>query len=145
MHFFCYFFLAYPILTVSLVPDFLSSTGLFNTLRSQHRLKASGKHLFDAAVYKTDSSTTSFHAMVRELSHLTRSAQPTLFHHMLATLAEEGRLMRLYTQNVDGIYTALEPLATTVPLNPKGPWPRTIQLHGGLEKMVCTKCGELSN
>jgi NAD+-dependent protein deacetylase SIR2 len=53
--------------------------------------------------------------------------------------------MRLYTQNVDGIDTALEPLATTVPLNPKGPWPRTIQLHGGLEKMVCTKCGELSN
>jgi NAD+-dependent protein deacetylase SIR2 len=134
-----------PLLTVLLVPDFRSSTGLFNTLRSQHRLKASGKHLFDAAVYKTDSSTTSFHAMVRELSHLTRSAQPTLFHHMLATLAEEGRLMRLYTQNVDGIDTALEPLATTVPLNPKGPWPRTIQLHGGLEKMVCTKCGELSN
>jgi NAD-dependent histone deacetylase SIR2 len=78
------------------------------------------------------------------LSHMTRSAQPTQFHHMLATLAEEGRLMRLYTQNVDGIDTAMDPLATTVPLKSKGPWPRTIQLHGGLEKMVCTKCGVLS-
>jgi NAD+-dependent protein deacetylase SIR2 len=83
--------------------------------------------------------------MIRELSHLTRNAKPTPFHHMLATLAEEGRLMRLYTQNVDGIDTSLEPLATNVPLNPKGPWPKTIQLHGGLEKMVCTKCGDLSN
>lgn len=83
--------------------------------------------------------------MIRELSHLTRNAEPTPFHHMLATLAEEGRLMRLYTQNVDGIDTSLEPLATNVPLNPKGPWPKTIQLHGGLEKMVCTKCGDLSN
>jgi NAD-dependent histone deacetylase SIR2 len=83
--------------------------------------------------------------MVRELAHLTQNAKPTPFHHMLATLAEEGRLMRLYTQNVDGIDTALEPLATKVPLNPKGPWPKTVQLHGGLEKMVCTKCGHLSN
>jgi NAD-dependent histone deacetylase SIR2 len=64
---------------------------------------------------------------------------------MLATLAEEGRLMRLYTQNVDGIDTSLEPLATKVPLNAKGPWPKTIQLHGGLMKMVCQKCTHLSD
>jgi NAD+-dependent protein deacetylase SIR2 len=132
-------------LTLSPVPDFRSSTGLFKSLRGQHKLKASGKHLFDASVYRSNSSTSSFHDMIRELSHLTRNAQPTLFHHMLATLAEEGRLLRLYTQNVDGIDTSLEPLATQVPLNPKGPWPKTIQLHGGLEKMVCTKCGALSD
>lgn len=83
--------------------------------------------------------------MVRELSQLTQTAKPTPFHHMLATLAEEGRLMRLYSQNVDGIDTSLTPLATNVPLNPKGPWPKTIQLHGGLEKMACTKCHNLSD
>jgi NAD-dependent histone deacetylase SIR2 len=83
--------------------------------------------------------------MVRELSHLTQNAKPTPFHHMLATLAEEGRLLRLYSQNVDGIDTSLQPLATTVPLNKKGPWPKTIQLHGGLEKMVCSKCGHLAD
>jgi len=81
--------------------------------------------------------------MVKELSHLTKNAQPTLFHHMLATIAEQGRLMRLYTQNVDGIDVALEPLQTEVPLNPKGPWPQTIQLHGGLSKMVCNSCAKL--
>ncbi|KAH7330390.1 DHS-like NAD/FAD-binding domain-containing protein [Rhexocercosporidium sp. MPI-PUGE-AT-0058] len=127
------------------IPDFRSSTGLFSTLRSQHKLKTSGKHLFDAAVYRNDNSTSSFHDMVRELGHSTQNAKPTPFHHMLATLAEEGRLMRLYTQNVDGIDTSLPPLATTVPLNRKGPWPKTVQLHGGLDKMVCSKCGDLQD
>ncbi|KAK3945311.1 DHS-like NAD/FAD-binding domain-containing protein [Diplogelasinospora grovesii] len=125
------------------IPDFRSSTGLFTTLRGQHKVKASGKHLFDASVYKHDASTESFHKMVRELAHMTSKAKPTPFHHMLASMAAEGRLMRLYSQNVDGIDTQMAPLATTVPLNIKGPWPTTVQLHGGLEKMVCTKCSHL--
>lgn len=126
------------------VPDFRSSNGLFNTLRSDNKLKASGKHLFDASVYQTDDSTSSFHDMVRTLSQLVSDAKPTLFHEMLATLASEGRLLRLYTQNVDGIDTSLPPLVTKVPLENKGPWPKTIQLHGSLEQMVCTKCNKLS-
>ena len=126
------------------VPDFRSSNGLFNTLRSDNKLKASGKHLFDASVYQTDDSTSSFHDMVRTLSQLVSDAKPTMFHQMLATLASEDRLLRLYTQNVDGIDTSLKPLATKVPLESKGPWPRTIQLHGSLEQMVCTKCTKLS-
>ncbi|EPE09177.1 sir2 family protein [Ophiostoma piceae UAMH 11346] len=127
------------------IPDFRSSTGLFTTLRGQHGLRGSGKHLFDASVYKHDSSTSSFHTMVRELAHMTQTAKPTAFHHMLASLAQEGRLMRLYSQNVDCIDTNIEPLATNVPLNAKGPWPTTIQLHGGLAKMVCSKCGQLED
>ncbi|KAK4250821.1 DHS-like NAD/FAD-binding domain-containing protein [Corynascus novoguineensis] len=125
------------------IPDFRSSTGLFATLRGQHKLKASGKHLFDASVYKHDSSTESFHTMVRELAQITSNAKPTPFHHMLASIAAEGRLMRMYSQNIDTLDTQMPPLATTVPLNTKGPWPTTVQLHGGLEKMVCTKCGHI--
>ncbi|KAF5019834.1 hypothetical protein F66182_8147 [Fusarium sp. NRRL 66182] len=125
------------------IPDFRSSTGLFATVKSQHNLKGSGKHLFDASVYKHDSTTQSFHAMVREMDAMTKNAEPTPFHRLLASLAQEGRLLRLYSQNIDCIDTRMPPLATNVPLNPKGPWPVTIQLHGGLEKMVCTKCGNL--
>lgn len=116
---------------------------MFATLRGQHKLKASGKHLFDASVYKHDASTESFHTMVRELAEMTSAAQPTRFHHMLASIAAEGRLMRMYSQNIDILDTQMPPLATTVPLNTKGPWPTTIQLHGGLEKMVCTKCSHI--
>ncbi|KJZ76680.1 hypothetical protein HIM_04016 [Hirsutella minnesotensis 3608] len=125
------------------IPDFRSSTGLFATARSQHKLKASGKHLFDASVYKHDSSTHSFHTMVREMAHLTKNASPTPFHHLLASLANEGRLLRLYSQNIDCLDTSMPPLRTSVPLGPKGPWPPTIQLHGGLQNMVCTKCTEV--
>ena len=127
------------------VPDFRSSNGLFNILKSDNKLKASGKHLFDASVYQTDDSTTSFHEMVRTMSKLVSGAKPTAFHEMLATLASEGRLLRLYTQNIDGIDTSLPPLASSIPLERRGPWPRTIQLHGSLEKMVCSKCSTLTN
>ncbi|WXC54560.1 hypothetical protein SNK03_000555 [Fusarium graminearum] len=125
------------------IPDFRSSTGLFASVKNQHNLKGSGKHLFDASVYKHDDTTESFHAMVREMAAKTKSAKPTPFHHLLASLAHEGRLLRLYSQNIDCIDTSMEPLATQVPLNPKGPWPTTIQLHGGLQNMVCTKCSSL--
>ena len=81
--------------------------------------------------------------MVRRMSEQISEAKPTHFHHLLASIAHEGRLLRLYTQNIDCIDTNMPPLATTVPLNNKGPWPKTIQLHGGLDKMVCSKCGEL--
>lgn len=127
------------------VPDFRSPHGLFRSLRKEHNLKASGKQLFDASVYKNDSSTSSFHDMVRSLSSLASRAQPTAFHRLLARLSKEGRLLRLYTQNVDGIDTSLPPLATQVPLCHKAPWPKTIQLHGGLEKMVCQKCRHTSD
>lgn len=127
------------------IPDFRSSTGLFKSLRNEHSLRSSGKDLFDASVYQNDSSTSSFHNMVRSLSQKTKSAEPTAFHHLIATLAHEGRLLRLYTQNVDGIDTSLEPLKTVVPLPKKAPWPKSIQLHGGLDKMVCSKCHKLSD
>ena len=127
------------------VPDFRSSEGLFKTLKAEHNLKGSGKDLFDAAVYRDASSTSSFHSMVRSMSSLTRSLQPTPFHHLVARLAHEGRLLRLYSQNVDGLETSLEPLRTQVPLPLKSPWPKTVQLHGGLEKMACSKCNTLSD
>ncbi|KAL2756218.1 hypothetical protein ACRALDRAFT_1063777 [Sodiomyces alcalophilus JCM 7366] len=125
------------------IPDFRSKEGLFASLPKDHKMKGSGKHLFDASVYKHDSTTEKFHKMVCDLASMVKSAKPTLFHHMLASLAAEGRLTRLYSQNVDCIDTNLPPLATNVPLNPKGPWPKTIQLHGSVEQMVCSKCGTI--
>ncbi|EPS40758.1 hypothetical protein H072_5394 [Dactylellina haptotyla CBS 200.50] len=122
------------------IPDFRSSNGLFASVKSDYKLKASGKQLFDASVYKDDKSTSDFHDMVRNLYSMSTEAQPTSFHHLLASLATSGRLLRLYTQNVDCIETSLAPLASKTPLNNKGPWPKTIQLHGGLDKMNCSKC-----
>jgi NAD-dependent histone deacetylase SIR2 len=131
----------------SAVPDFRSATGLFNSLKAEHGLKGSGKDLFDASVYRDANSTSTFHTMVSQMSRMTKDAKPTTFHHMLATLAHEGRLLRLYSQNVDGIDTGLEPLKTRIPLtkDASGKWPKTVQVHGGLDKMVCNKCSTLSD
>ena len=127
------------------IPDFRSAHGLFRSLRGEHKLKGSGKELFDASVYKDDSSTSNFHDMVCRLAKMSETAMPTAFHRLLARLSVEGRLLRLYTQNVDGLETSLPPLATQVPLNHKAPWPQTIQLHGGIEKMMCQKCRHISD
>ncbi|KAI7279202.1 DHS-like NAD/FAD-binding domain-containing protein [Hortaea werneckii] len=128
------------------IPDFRSENGLFRTLKDEYSLKGRGQDLFDASVYKDDHSTSLFHSMVSNMSRMTKAAKPTAFHHMLATMAKEGRLLRLYTQNVDGLDTCLDPLQTRIPLtkDQDGKWPRTVQLHGGLEKMVCLKCHEIS-
>ncbi|KDN69858.1 putative Sir2 family protein [Colletotrichum sublineola] len=125
------------------IPDFRSKTGLFATLPNEHKMKGSGKHLFDASVYKHDSSTEKFHKMICDLATMVKAAKPTKFHHLLASLAAENRLLRLYSQNVDCIDTNMEPLKTNVPLNVKGPWPKTIQLHGSVEHMVCSKCTDI--
>ncbi|OGE56087.1 hypothetical protein PENARI_c003G03051 [Penicillium arizonense] len=126
--------------TAAGIPDFRSTDGLFKSLQKKHNLKASGKLLFDAAVYQDDALTLPFHEMVRSLSEEAAKTKPTAFHEMLARLGTESRLKRLYTQNIDGIETSMGPLATEVPLDVKGGWPVTIQLHGSIEKMVCQKC-----
>ncbi|KAI9928808.1 hypothetical protein ASPWEDRAFT_168781 [Aspergillus wentii DTO 134E9] len=125
------------------IPDFRSTDGLFKSLSKKHNLKASGKLLFDAAVYQDETLTASFQDMVRSLSEEAAKTSPTEFHHMLARLGHENRLTRLYTQNIDAIETSMPPLATQIPLNVKAPWPRTIQLHGSLDTMVCQKCRHL--
>ena len=127
------------------VPDFRSSTGLFKSLKSEHKLKASGKQLFDASVYQTDSSTSTFHDMVRSMSKLVSEAEPTAFHQMLSDISRDGHLLRLYTQNVDGLDVNLPGLETQIPLSPKGPWPTSVQLHGGLAKMTCAKCNKVTD
>ncbi|KAF2859844.1 DHS-like NAD/FAD-binding domain-containing protein [Piedraia hortae CBS 480.64] len=129
------------------IPDFRSSTGLFQRLKEEHNLKGSGKDLFDASVYKDSDSIRTFHSMVTSLYKSTKKAKATPFHRMLARIADEGRLMRLYSQNVDGLDTGLKPLRSRIPFRKgdDGKWPLTVQLHGSLEKMVCTKCHQLSN
>ncbi|KAF7719405.1 Uncharacterized protein PECH_004900 [Penicillium ucsense] len=126
------------------IPDFRSPDGLFKTLQKKYNLKASGKLLFDAAVYQDETLLKPFHELVQTLSTEAANSQPTKFHEMLASLGKENRLKRLYTQNIDGLEISMKPLETEVPLSVKGRWPITIQLHGSITKMVCQKCRHLS-
>ncbi|WFD19084.1 hypothetical protein MCAP1_001304 [Malassezia caprae] len=87
------------------IPDFRSATGLFARLKERfpHAGLTSGKDLFDARLFQSESSTALFYAMMAELKDMADAAQPTLFHHWLKRLDMEGRLQRVYTQNIDGL------------------------------------------
>ncbi|KAA8910658.1 hypothetical protein TRICI_004077 [Trichomonascus ciferrii] len=120
------------------VPDFRSQTGLFTTLKGDLKLKSSGKEMFDASVYQDGQATSNFHSTVKDLHKLCNSASPTRFHEYLNEISNEGRLARLYTQNIDCLDTRLSGLSTKIPL--ERPWPKTVQLHGTINTMVCSKC-----
>jgi NAD-dependent histone deacetylase SIR2 len=101
------------------------------------------KDLFDKAMLNTEQSINAFKDVICDLHKAAESAQPTRFHHLLATLAEQKQLLRLYTQNIDDLDTRLAPLTTETPLEGKNNnWPQTIQLHGSVSKMICPTCHE---
>ncbi|KAH6913144.1 DHS-like NAD/FAD-binding domain-containing protein [Coprinopsis sp. MPI-PUGE-AT-0042] len=87
------------------IPDFRSQEGLFKTLKRDNPKEAlsSGKDLFDASVFHTESKTALFCQMMAQLADLSQSAEPTSFHHFLRALNDRGRLLRVYTQNIDAI------------------------------------------
>ncbi|KAK9470587.1 DHS-like NAD/FAD-binding domain-containing protein, partial [Dipodascopsis tothii] len=123
------------------IPDFRSSTGLFKTLKNDFKLKVSGQDMFDASVYRDAESAKSFQVMVHGLHNLCEKATRTAFHNLISEISTENRLLRLYTQNVDGLDASINGLETAVPLPLRPPWPKTVQLHGGLQTVVCSKCG----
>ncbi|CCJ28555.1 unnamed protein product [Pneumocystis jirovecii] len=119
------------------IPDFRSENGLFASIRSNFKLKTMGQDLFDVS---NDENIQQFHTMISDLYRISASAKPTLFHQYIAALARSSRLMRLYTQNIDFLETRMPCLESQVPLPMVPPWPKTIQLHGGLQNMICSKC-----
>lgn len=121
------------------IPDFRSASGLFVSLKEELGLKTTGKSLFDADVYRDPTSTQHFHTTINGLHGLCTGAEHTPFHHFLNSLAQQDRLARLYSQNIDCLDTTLSHLSTSTPL--QKPWPKTVQLHGSIGKMNCAKCG----
>ncbi|ORY55334.1 DHS-like NAD/FAD-binding domain-containing protein [Leucosporidium creatinivorum] len=63
----------------------------------------SGKDLFDARLFASEQNASIFYTMIAELKAMADKAQPTAFHSFLKTLDDEGKLFRVYTQNIDGL------------------------------------------
>lgn len=65
---------------------------------------------------------------------------------MIDRIAKEGRLLRIYTQNFDGIEDKtnhLRPGIVRCGTHPGAEWPLTIQLHGSFQHAVCNVCGQI--
>ncbi|KAH8918965.1 DHS-like NAD/FAD-binding domain-containing protein [Atractiella rhizophila] len=87
------------------IPDFRSSAGLFESLKVKHpeAKLTSGKDLFDASLFKSETNTALFYNMVGELKKMSDLAEPTTFHKFLKELDDKGKLFRVYTQNIDAL------------------------------------------
>lgn len=127
------------------IPEFRSRLNAAEEKDNIERCKYITKYMLDASVFSDNQKTKQFMAMTRELSQTFSSARPTAFHHLIAQLAKRGQIRRLYTQNIDDIDVNIQPLATDVPLSLTGPWPKTIQLHGSLSKVYCSKCSHIGD
>jgi NAD-dependent SIR2 family protein deacetylase len=119
--------------TASGVPDFRSpGSGLYDVLASSgcRALACVGEpqEVFDLGVFREDPAI--FYSVAPLLYAGFDKAQPSLCHRWLASLAAAGRVLRLYTQNVDGLDTA----AGLAP-------PLLVECHGSLRTAACIKCG----
>lgn len=159
------------------IPDFRSSEGLFQSLKKENPV-ASGKDLFDASVFnvsairqgyqavnrvQSEQTTLIFCQMIARLSELSKAAEPTPFHRLLRSLDLRGRLLRVYTQNIDALEVKsglsfgvpqfndrrnqYRPKAkqlscppTQEPDTEPATTPRCIPLHGTLQMLHCQIC-----
>lgn len=103
------------------------------------------------------------HALLNELASLSNAAEPSAFHSYLSRLDGEGRLLRCYTQNIDGLEAraglevglpaptapnksprrkqgAETPSPATTPQAQAQAAPRCIPLHGQLTHLYCPLC-----
>ncbi|KAF7424233.1 hypothetical protein PC9H_009539 [Pleurotus ostreatus] len=152
------------------IPDFRSPDGLFQTLKRDNPREqlSSGRDLFDASVFNSEQTTSLFFQMIARLSSLSMTADPTPFHYLLHSLDDRGRLLRVYTQNIDAIErkaglsfgvpesspkprskskssigpssaSAVTQSASRLP-SPPLEIPRCIPLHGTLQTVHCQTC-----
>ncbi|CAI4051256.1 hypothetical protein SKDZ_15G1780 [Saccharomyces kudriavzevii ZP591] len=130
------------------IPDFRSSDGLYNLVKkdsSQYWSIKSGREMFDISLFRDDFKISIFAKFMERLYSNVQLAKPTKTHKFIAHLKDRNKLLRCYTQNIDG----LEENIGLVMSNRKLPlssfsshWRNldVVQLHGDLNSLSCTKC-----
>lgn len=98
------------------IPDFRSASGLFEKY---------GPEVFSLSTFTREPN--SFYRFYREFRAGTYAPTPT--HRFLKRLQEQGKLMRVYTQNIDG-------LELSVGLDPG----LVVQVHGHMRTANCAQC-----
>lgn len=123
------------------IPDFRSEGGLYSLVKNKYPdAFFTGKDLFSAGTFANPRSTSIFYTFIAELFHCCASAQPTRTHHFIRKLEQKGKLLRNYTQNIDGFERrmGLESGGRGKGLKKKGT--RNVELHGDLGRVRCVLC-----
>eukprot|EP01041_Mallomonas_annulata_P006044 gene6044-12183_t len=106
------------------IPDFRSKDGLYNTLDCDEYNIPSAELLFDLEYFQID--PLPFYKFAASLLPK-KLCLPSPTHHFIAMLEKKNKLLRNYTQNVDG----LERLAGISKL---------VECHGSMNFFRCMKC-----
>ena len=108
-----------------------------------------GRDLFDASLFRHPTSTAVFYTFIAQLKESIDKATPTPTHQFIKTLDSKHKLLRSYTQNIDGLEERVGLLGTGSPdakATSKGKSKlrskdvRNVQLHGDVHRVRCTFC-----
>lgn len=99
-----------------------------------------GKDLFSSQLFLQAQTCALFYTFIAELFYLCQDAQPTPTHHFISKLHQKNKLLRSYTQNIDG-------LERRIGLNSGGRGKgltktstKNVELHGDLGRVRCVLC-----
>lgn len=84
--------------------DFRSEEGLYELVKARYPAAVvKGKDLFSSGVFRSAETTSLFYSFAAELKDLASSATPSSTHRFIKKLDETGKLLRSYSQNIDGL------------------------------------------
>ncbi|KAF5368635.1 hypothetical protein D9758_002328 [Tetrapyrgos nigripes] len=128
------------------IPDFRSSDGLYNLVKQKYPdVVLKGRDLFDASLFRDSTSTSVFLTFISQLKQSIDSSEPTPTHHFIKSLDTKKKLLRSYTQNIDGLEDRVGLHSRAEPSG-KGKAKvslkqcRNVQLHGDIHRVRCMSC-----
>ncbi|KAJ7225258.1 DHS-like NAD/FAD-binding domain-containing protein [Mycena pura] len=132
------------------IPDFRSSDGLYALVKEKYPdVVLKGRDLFDASLFRDPTSTAVFHTFIAQLKQSIDAAAPGPTHHFLNILNSKKKLLRSYTQNIDGFEARAGLLGSgshEAKSDGKGKAKlrtkevRNVQLHGDIHRVRCKSC-----
>lgn len=110
------------------IPDFRSKGGIYDTMDVHEYGLCSPEEIFHYEVFQDNPRP--FYKFASKMLYPVRPHEPSPAHRFLVMMHEKKMLLRVYTQNVDG----LEEKAGL-------PSKKVVYAHGSLHKLKCIKCG----
>ncbi|KAK9370804.1 DHS-like NAD/FAD-binding domain-containing protein [Lipomyces kononenkoae] len=119
------------------IPDFRSEDGLYAMVKKEYPTAVvKGRDLFDAILFSSPVSVSVFCTFMARLRSCILSARSTAVHKFIKHLYDCNRLLRCYTQNIDGLEGQ-----DGLRLGVEGKSAEVVQLHGDIHLLKCTLCG----
>src|SRR5882762_2852953 len=135
---------------MTVLQDFRSSDGLYALVKKQYPdVVLKGRDLFDASLFRDPTSTSVFYTFISQLKQFIDAASPTPTHRFIKTLDTKSKLLRSYTQNIDGLEGRAGLLGSAsqdAKATGKGKSKiktkevKNVQLHGDIHRVRCTFC-----